>query len=196
MTAETLSFILGGLLIVTGIIGGGFEVKELKIPTVRWPTRLISILGGIFFIGLAMELPSNDSQANGSQAHVSQAHGSQATESNIRETSSQSVDFTIHDELGDGQVSEQVEILLNGRRVGAISVNEHFPTSEITVTVPSEGRYSYIAEAAAVFTSEGNDFEVYGTGLGMIDIEPDKKFRLAGSFSGSTWLISLVEDAE
>jgi hypothetical protein len=162
-------------------VGGGFEVKELKIPTVRWPTRLIAILGGVFFIGLAVELPSN---------------GSHATGFGVEATSSQPLNFTIHDELGDGQVSEQVTILINGRRVGAISVNEHFPTSEISVTVPREGRYSYATEAAAVFRSEGNELEVFGTGQGMIDIEPNKRFRLAGSFSGNTWLISLIEDAE
>ncbi len=181
MTAEVFSFLLGGLLIVTGILGGGFEVKELKIPTVRWPTRLIAVLGGIFFIGLAMEL-------SGNVPHVAVA--------DTTKPSSQSLNFTIQDELGDGQVSEQVTVLINGRQVGAISVNEHFPTSEITVTVPSEGRYSYTAEAAGVFRGEAGDFEVFGTGQGMIDIEPDKIFRLAGSFSGSTWLISLVEDGE
>jgi hypothetical protein len=180
MTAEVLSFILGGLLIVTGILGGGFEVKELKIPTVRWPTRLIAIVGGVFFIGLALELPSEASHAD----------------FGIRETSSQPLNFMIHDELGDGQVSEQVAVLINGRRVGSISVNDHYPTSEITVTVPSEGRYSYTTEAAGIFRNEDKDVEVFGTGQGLIDIKPNKRFRLEGAISGSTWLVSLVEEAE
>lgn len=57
MTTEVLAFIFGCILVLIGIIGGGFEVKELKIPKVGWPTRVIAIIGGIDFISLGIELP-------------------------------------------------------------------------------------------------------------------------------------------
>lgn len=57
MTTEVLAFIFGCTLVLIGIIGGGFEVKELKIPKVGWPTRVFAIIGGIVFISLGIELP-------------------------------------------------------------------------------------------------------------------------------------------
>jgi hypothetical protein len=54
MTLETLSFIFGALLFLVGLIGGGFEVKELKLPKVGWPIRLISIIVGAFFIAISL----------------------------------------------------------------------------------------------------------------------------------------------
>jgi hypothetical protein len=34
MTVEIIVFIFGGLLLVIGLLGGGLEIKELKIPKV------------------------------------------------------------------------------------------------------------------------------------------------------------------
>ena len=54
MNVEILSFILGALLLLIGIIGGGFEIKELKLPKVGGTTRLISIIVGSLFIALGV----------------------------------------------------------------------------------------------------------------------------------------------
>jgi hypothetical protein len=178
MSSELLSFIFGGLLFLIGIIGGGFEVKELKIPKVAWPTRCAALAAGLFFIGLSANIPDAVSRAPLTPPVQAQA---------------QPVTFTIADQLGDGQVSEQVTILLDGRRVGTLTVNQHYPYSELSVTVPRAGQYSYTAEAAAVFDIEGELIEYYGAGQGMIEVEADKVFDLMASFSGNTWLISLMD---
>ena len=57
MTLQTLSFILGALLLLTGILGGGFEVKEIKIPKIGGPVRLIATVVGIAFIAIAIINP-------------------------------------------------------------------------------------------------------------------------------------------
>lgn len=57
MTTEILAFIFGCILVLIGIIGGGLEVKELKVPIVGWPTRVIAIIVGIIFVGLGFKLP-------------------------------------------------------------------------------------------------------------------------------------------
>lgn len=44
MTPELLLFIFGALLILIGILGGGFDVKELKIPKVGAGVRICAIL--------------------------------------------------------------------------------------------------------------------------------------------------------
>jgi hypothetical protein len=57
MTLQSLSFIFGGLLLLVGILGGGFEVKEIKIPTVPLGGRIVAAMVGLVFIGLAFKTP-------------------------------------------------------------------------------------------------------------------------------------------
>ncbi len=54
MSINIVAFIFGCILILIGIIGGGFELKELKIPKVGSFTRVIAILGGAFFISMGI----------------------------------------------------------------------------------------------------------------------------------------------
>jgi len=56
MSLESMSFILGGLLVSVGLVGGGIEVRDLKVPSVGRASRLFSFFGGIVFIGLAVFL--------------------------------------------------------------------------------------------------------------------------------------------
>jgi hypothetical protein len=56
MSIELLSFILGGSLVAIGLLGGGIEVRELKIPAVGWMPRLFSFVAGLAFVGLAVFL--------------------------------------------------------------------------------------------------------------------------------------------
>ena len=54
MSIEMLSFLLGGLLVIVGLLGGGIEIRELKIRPINQITRVLSLIGGIAFIGLAI----------------------------------------------------------------------------------------------------------------------------------------------
>jgi len=56
MSIELLSFILGGSLVAIGLLGGGIEVRELKIPAVGWMPRIFSFVAGLAFVGLAVFL--------------------------------------------------------------------------------------------------------------------------------------------
>lgn len=57
MTLDTLSFLLGGVLVLSGILGGGFEVKELRIPKISGWIRLVAVVAGLAFIGLGFRAP-------------------------------------------------------------------------------------------------------------------------------------------
>ena len=50
MTLEVVSFVIGGLLIATAVVGGGFEIKEIRMPRVGAGARLGSLLVGLLFI--------------------------------------------------------------------------------------------------------------------------------------------------
>ncbi|HEX8673026.1 MAG TPA: hypothetical protein VF710_14115 [Longimicrobium sp.] len=54
MTIEVVSFLIGGILIGTAIVGGGFEIKEIKMPRVGAGVRIVSLVAGSGFVLLAM----------------------------------------------------------------------------------------------------------------------------------------------
>jgi hypothetical protein len=56
MTIEFLSFLVGSVLVGVAVIGGGFEIKELKMPRVGVAVRLISLAVGGGFIMLALAI--------------------------------------------------------------------------------------------------------------------------------------------
>jgi hypothetical protein len=60
MTFQTLSFLFGGLLLLIGIVGGGFEVKELKLPNVPPGGRAAATALGLIFVGMAYLNPQHD----------------------------------------------------------------------------------------------------------------------------------------
>lgn len=174
MTLEIASFIFGGLLILIGLLGGGFEVKEIKVPKVRLPSRLISAVVGIIFValGVALHSPSNLPV----------------------EPPTTMVHFQIRDELGTSQVSEQVRVTIDERFVGTITVSKQYPLSEISVSVPREATYSYQLVANAVsLNEEGQELEYTGVGRGNINVKSGKTYHLLAGVSGNTWQTWLEE---
>ncbi len=176
MTIEFVAFALGALFLLTGILGGGFELRELKIPRVGWIARTFSTVAGVVLILLGIGMSTQSLPEN------PEAPPAAAT-------------FRIIDELGDNQLSEQVIVLLDGKRVGNLTVSAEFPYSEMTVTVPEAGQYSYTVEATAYFSNAttGKVFSYTGVGQGMIRVDEGTSFRLAGSTSGNSWVVTLVE---
>ena len=171
MTPEIVFFACGALLILIGIFGSGFEVRELKIPKMGPAIRILAAVGGFSFITLGI--------------------GIQLKGPTPEKTNSSPVNFTISDVLDDEQVSEQMTIVIDGRNVGDLTVNEQYPRSTITVTVPQEGKYSYVLDASAVF--KGDNAELHGVGQGTIDVKSEKAFTARCFVSGNTWIATLME---
>jgi hypothetical protein len=61
MGIDALAFSLGALLLLVGILGGGFELREFKVPPVGKVLRLIAAAVGLFFILLGLGLHPNAS---------------------------------------------------------------------------------------------------------------------------------------
>jgi hypothetical protein len=57
MTLQTMSFIFGAILLAVAILGGGFEVKEIKVSKVTMTGRVSAGIVGLFFIGLGLFWP-------------------------------------------------------------------------------------------------------------------------------------------
>lgn len=56
MSINAMSFILGGFLLAVAILGGGIEVRDLKVPSVRRISRLFCAIVGAGFVVLAVYL--------------------------------------------------------------------------------------------------------------------------------------------
>jgi hypothetical protein len=63
MKLNLVAFLFGAILLAVAILGGGFELKELKVPKVSWFPRLMSAFMGMFFVvvGIGLETPPIDS---------------------------------------------------------------------------------------------------------------------------------------
>ena len=51
MTLQSMSFIFGAILLAVGILGGGFEIKEIKVSNVSIGVRIVAGIVGLVFIG-------------------------------------------------------------------------------------------------------------------------------------------------
>jgi len=189
MNIQIVAFVFGGLLLFIGVLGGGFEVKELKIPKVGVGVRVVSVVVGVVFICLGF----GGAMQGNSQARSDSHDGVVMAGPPAAPPPSEAVDFTLTDQLGHGEISEQVTILVDGKNVGNLTVNEQYPDSRIMVTVPKPGQHSYTAEAVAVFNVQGIPMQYSGAGQGMINVSQGKIYFLRGSMTGSTWLVSIEE---
>ena len=50
MDLQTISFLFGAILVAVAILGGGFEVKEIKVPQVRGAARAVAAAAGLLFL--------------------------------------------------------------------------------------------------------------------------------------------------
>jgi hypothetical protein len=176
MNVNILAFIFGALLLFVAIIGGGFELRELKVPKVGWAPRILALVAGLLFISLGFVTGAEPERVD---AHpgtpVAQAEPAKAQEP------AKTVDFTITDQLGEGQVAERVEVQVDGRMVGTLNIDEVHPMASITVTVPRAGSYPYeLRSVTYVQYDDGTYGELYGAGNGQIEVSASKSFALVG----------------
>jgi len=54
MDLPAILAIIGGIALLVGILGGGVEVKGIKIPSISRQARNLSTMLGIFLIGISI----------------------------------------------------------------------------------------------------------------------------------------------
>jgi hypothetical protein len=188
MTTNVMVLGFGAMLLLVGIVGGGFEIKEFKIPKVSTFSRMLAAVAGSIFILLGIGLGNTEARPNQSVSAETDIHAAQASMSN---PPAQPIEFTIYNQLGEGEVTEQVTVLIDGKIKGQLTVDRGNPQSMLAVTVPGSGRYSYTIESRSVVEEQGNLYEFPGAGQGMITVESGKRFDLVATPSGNTWLVTL-----
>jgi hypothetical protein len=102
------------------------------------------------------------------------------------------VDFALTDQLGPGQISERITVVVNGRMVGTLTVDAIHTSAELVVTVPESGTYSYELQGSIVVQDDlGNAYQLTGTGTGTIDVVQGRRFTLVGDYSGDPVVMEL-----
>jgi hypothetical protein len=91
-----------------------------------------------------------------------------------------SIEFTVLNELGEIQVSEEVQIYMNGQLVANLIVNQQQVTASAKVKVPKAGSYNYTVLADGIFFDQfGQTYRQQGRGDGVIEVNAGSVFTLA-----------------
>jgi hypothetical protein len=184
MSVQVISIVLGGILLFLALVGGGFELKELKVPKVGIGVRVLSAIVGVLFVCLGFSAQKDN--PSGSSGGQEQRDGTASGKD--------PVEFTLTDHLGEEQISEQVTVLIDGKDVGNLTVNRQYPNSRLLVMVANPGQHSYSVESTAVFYIQGTPVRYTGAGQGIINVENGRSYSLRGSITGNTWLVSLLDE--
>lgn len=56
---DVIAFVLGGALIVIGIVGGGIEVREFRVPAIGSGARSGAIVTGVLFVVIGLSAATN-----------------------------------------------------------------------------------------------------------------------------------------
>lgn len=194
MNPDLLLFAVGSLLLVTGLLGGGFELRELKIPRVGRIARVLATAAGgaciLLGFGLSTALP--DPAADGDPKPVASVGPVVTASPSPGKTP---VHVVVRDELGENQISEQVTVVLDGRRVGDLTVNTDYPTSDLELTVDDAGRHDYTLSVSSLEIAEdGSYVEVDASGQGTITAEAGTTFQVAYAGNGEDRDVTLLAD--
>lgn len=153
------------------------------------PWRLAGWVAGILSTVIGGLLVAWLTQTSGSGA-IDTTYPSQAAH-NRPETS---IDFTITDQLGEDQITEQVSVVIDGRSVGTLTVDVVHPTASLTVTVPTAGLYQYKLDSTTIYeTDDGGGVKYTGTGNGQIQVSAGRSFALVGELVGDRTLAIALE---
>jgi hypothetical protein len=177
MTIDIIIGLFGGLLIFVAIVGGGFELRELKVPKVGRVARAAAAVVGSLLLLFA--IPSSAYSDDPPMPTITTSPPPTTPSQPIETPVPRTVDFTIQDELGDNQITEQIKVHVDGRLVGTLTVDVAHPRASLTVTVTSPGRHSYTLSSLTVFEfDDGTVEEISGYGHGHVDVSEGKVFAV------------------
>ncbi|TCC51507.1 hypothetical protein E0H73_41050 [Kribbella pittospori] len=191
MTLSVLAGFFGGLLLLVAAVGGGFELRELKVPKVTAVGRLVSAVVGITLVFVAIMVSPVVAQSDEASRSIVPDSQTEAHAPSAAAETPTSIDFTIQDVLGEDQITEQVKVQVDDRVVGTLTVDVAHPTATLTVTVLKPGTHTYILSSLSTFDYEGEMVEVPGSGDGQLDVSAGKLFKLRYEFGEEELMLRL-----
>ncbi|MEK6735814.1 MAG: hypothetical protein AABY47_04540 [Pseudomonadota bacterium] len=199
MDVESMSFIFGAILIAISILGGGLEIKELKVPQVGTVSRILAAIVGVVFVTVGFSLGTTNSPNEKTPFLVPpETKPSLASKSAVEENGSSNIAFNISVSLGKYGPAEQVEettrIMIDGSKVAEFVLDSNNPSESASINVSTPGSYRYMIEGHAVWNVTGNKrLPIYGSGT--IEVLKGASFRVNAETPPSaemqTWKLAL-----
>jgi hypothetical protein len=203
-TPQFIGISVGCFLIIIAIMGGGVEVKEIKIPRLSGWARFGSAVLGAAIAMASSGIEPADTQAaaysppaienaSGATANLAMAETPEpAEESNSQEAvpeaqvpptpAAPSGYVTITDRLAQSQEYERIRVYINGTAVGRLAVDQNERMDRLQV--PADGSLvSYYLEG----TQRGD----LGTGPVVLRLEGEGTIRLR---PGTVYEMSLADE--
>ncbi len=175
MNLPVVCLLIGGGLLALALLGGGVKIRDYVVPRIGARLRaLAGVLAVPFAAGGVFLYAQGPEPMKAVAAPVVQAPRL----------------VTIHIEkvLGEGQLSEQVLVLLNAQLVGSVTVSEHHRSAEVRVAVLGEGRHKYqLVGDCAYRDADGVKQYAKGMEAGYLDVEDGATYVLKGELVGSRW---------
>jgi hypothetical protein len=163
MSFPTILIIL--LLLLTAILGGGFGIREFKLPKAKAGVKITAFLTSLVLgiSGLAAFQQSRKSN------------------------------FSLTNNLTEGALRERIVLTIEGEEVGSVTSNTSVPSSIEEFTVPEAGTYSYSLELFGFYDNNGQEAPFHGQGSGVINVESGDIFEVQGEFVNNQLTLTLVE---
>jgi hypothetical protein len=93
--------------------------------------------------------------------------------------SPEDVEMTITNTLGPEQVSEDVQVYIEGKLVANLMVDQKRPNASVKIKVARPGNYAYTLSGDAVFVNQlGQMYQAQGRGEGVVEVREGSVFTL------------------
>jgi hypothetical protein len=186
MTIEFIAFVAGLILLIAAIVGGGFEVKELKVPKLGLVARVGSaIFGAVLLLGptgyfvklrdfISPPAPVQTARQPDAPPGGQPPAPAPAPPGPVAEVAPEVV---IEDELGTNQQYERINVFINGQSAGTLSIDHGQPMQTLVFRAKPGDRYQLTGSEA---TREGEEVLVRRVrGGGVLPDSPHKRYGLA-----------------
>lgn len=157
---NNIAFIAGIVLLTLSLIGGGIEIKEIRIPHIGNIPRIMSFLSGITLMVIGLKL-------SGFSMH----------DIIPKNEISFKIATDINSGAGNKEIKNFLKIFVDSKHIGNIELDEKKPSDLILGKVSKEGEYDYNISGYTIF-AEASDFRYPLEGIGKINIKNGSYFLI------------------
>ncbi len=185
MTPELMLIGGGVILLILAALGGGIEVKELKVPQINPISRFFCAISGVCLVFFGMYVTNPNTSPI-------KPHPLPLRKLTIKVNN---VYFTISDALNEKFNAEQIEVFIDGNSVGILKLDKLLPFSILKIPVPSEGKYQYRLAGRIIKETSSGSKEYTISGKGYIQVVNGIMFIMQGKkLNPSHIVISLIPE--
>jgi hypothetical protein len=186
LNLQAIAFLLGAGLIIAAIVGGGLEIRDLRVPPMRPVARtLAAVFGALLMIGATPVGLAVWNKVNSSSSAVAATENTKKVIKTNTDTEAMNIvapapapgstlipaiaevpdrEVTVADLLGTHQRYERVAVRVNGRSVGVLSIDQSNPSDSLSFRVRGGDTYELSGNDAVYVDGELKGRSITGSG--------------------------------